>query len=137
MTAITEVDAQKFIALLSERLRDVEQIQPPEWAAFAKTGAHKERPPTQENWWWVRSASLLRTIALNPQLGLSKFRKRYGGRKNRGHKPEHKVRASGAVIRKALQQLEAAGFVTTEKGKGRKLTSKGQSFLSSVAKDVK
>ena len=137
MVAITEVGAQKFITALSERLKAVEQIQPPEWARYAKTGAHRERPPQQENWWWTRSAALLRTIALHPYSGVSKFRKQYGGRKNRGHKPEHKVKASGAVIRKVLQQLEAAGFVATEKGKGRIITPKGQSLLSAVAKEAK
>jgi ribosomal protein S19E (S16A) len=35
-----------------------------------------------------------------------------------------------------LQQLEAAGFVSKDK-KGRKITSKGQKFIDSVAAEVK
>ena len=93
----------------------------------------RERHPQQPDWWYIRSASLLRTLALG-NAGVSRLRTRYGGRKNRGHKPEHKFKASGAVIRTALQQLEAAGLVKTEKGKGRLLTPKGASFLSKAAK---
>lgn len=136
MTSVKEVDAQELIERAAKELEKIEEIKPPEWSKFAKTGVHKERPPTQENWWYMRSAALLRRIYLE-KSGVSRLRAVYGGRKSRGHKPEHKYRASGAVIRKVLQQLEAAGFVKTEKGKGRMITPKGQSFLNRIAKDVK
>jgi small subunit ribosomal protein S19e len=137
MVSVTDVDAQEFIVRIAEKLKNMEQVRPPAWAAFAKTGVHKERPPSQKDWWWIRAASLLRKVALNEKIGVSQLRKVYGGRKNRGHKPEHKYRASGAVIRKALQQLEAAGLIVTEKGKGRRITPRGQAFLSGVAKEMK
>ena len=70
-------------------------------------------------------------------MGVPKHRKVNGGRKNRGHKPEHKKRASGSIIREILQQHEKAGFVKTEKGKGRTITPKGQKFLDGIAKAVK
>jgi small subunit ribosomal protein S19e len=57
------------------------------------------------------------------------MRRVYGSRKNRGHKPERKLPASGSVIREILQQLESAGLVKTEKGKGRRITAKGKAFL--------
>lgn len=136
MVSVKEVDAQELIEKVAREMEKVEEIKPPEWSAFVKTGVHKERPPTQDNWWYLRAAAVLRRICLG-NSGVSRLRTAYGGRRSRGHKPEHKYRASGAVIRKVLQQLEAAGFVRTEKGKGRMITPKGQSFLNKAAKEVK
>ena len=137
MTMIKDIDAEELIKRTAEELKKMEGMAPPEWSAYVKTGAHKERPPVQEDWWWIRSASMLRKIYMNQSTGVSKLRKEYGGRKNRGHKPEHKCRASGKIIRTILQQLESAGFVRTDKKKGRTMTAKGISFLNSAAKSAK
>ena len=137
MVSIKDVDTQQLVMKAAEQLEKMPEFKPPEWAGFVKTGVHKQRPPTQDNWWFIRSASILRKIYLNQRVGVSKLRKTYGGRKNRGHKPEHKKRASGNIIRKILQQHEKAGFVRTEKGKGRTITPKGQKFLDGVAKTIK
>lgn len=137
MVSIREVDTQQLVMKAAEQLEKMEEFKPPEWAVFVKTGVHKQRPPSQANWWWIRSASILRKVYLNQRLGVSKLRKVYGGRKNRGHKPEHKKRASGNIIRKILQQHEKAGFVKIEKGKGRSITPKGQKFLDGIAKTIK
>jgi len=136
MQKVSEVKASDLIESAAKKMEKMEEFKPPEWSSIVKTGADRERPPTQDNWWWIRSASILRKVYLNQALGVSKLRKTYGGRKNRGHKPEHKAKASGSVIRKILQQLEAAGFVKTEKGKGRKITPKGSAFVkeATVAK---
>lgn len=137
MVHVRDRETQEVIARAAEKLKSVPEIAPPEWAGVVKTGVHKERPPMQEDWWYIRSASVLRKLYLNESLGISKLRKVYGGRKNRGHKPEHKFRASGNILRKVLQQLEAAGMVKTEKGKGRSITNKGREFLNSAAKGAK
>jgi small subunit ribosomal protein S19e len=136
MVSVKDVPSETLIMRAAEEMEKIEQIKAPEWATYAKTGVHKERVPTQKNWWQIRSAAVLRKIYLGNALGVSKLRKEYGGRKNLGHKPEHKRPGSGSVIRKILQQLEAAGFVKIEKGKGRKLTPKGQSFLNKLVKEL-
>ncbi|MCK4434259.1 40S ribosomal protein S19, partial [Candidatus Bathyarchaeota archaeon] len=43
----------------------------------------------------------------------------------------------GTIIRKALQQLEAAGFVKTFKTSGRKVTKEGRKLLEDQAEEVK
>lgn len=129
MKKLAEIPVKELIDSASKKMEKMEEFKPPSWSGLVKTGVNKERPPQQENWWWIRSASILRKIYLEQTLGVSKLRKSYGGRKNRGHKPEHKFKASGSIIRKMLQQLETAGFVRTEKGKGRKITAKGSAFL--------
>ena len=137
MASIRDADTQELVTKAAEELEKMPEFKPPEWAAFVKTGVHKQRPPTQANWWFIRSASILRKVYLNQRIGVSKLRKVYGGRKNRGHKPEHKKRASGSIIREILQQHEKAGFVKMEKGKGRTITPKGQKFLDQAAKEMK
>jgi len=69
-------------------------------------------------------------------VGVERLRAEYGGRKDYGVKPEHAAKASGAIIRKALQQLEAAGFVETLKTGGRRVTKSGRKLLDELAKEV-
>jgi small subunit ribosomal protein S19e len=136
MISIKHAPADRLIEETAGRLEKMEEMKPPEWAKFAKTGVCKERPPSQKNWWFIRSASILRKLSLNQPLGVSKLRTVYGGRKRRGHKPERKYPASGSVIREILKQLETAGFVKTEKSKGRIITAKGKAFLKEIAETV-
>jgi small subunit ribosomal protein S19e len=137
MASVKEVSPDRLIEKVAEGLQKSENIRPPEWAGFVKTGNHKERPPTQDNWWWIRSASMLRKLYLKQSAGVSRLRTEYGGRKNLGHRPEHKRKASGSVIRKILQQLEAEGMVKTEKGRGRTITPKGMSVIDKAARELK
>ena len=134
MPIAQDVNQQALVAQAAKELEKLKELTPPAWASFVKTGVSRERPPTQPDWWWIRSASVLRRLSEGQPLGVSRLRRAYGGRKNRGHKPEHKFKGSGSVIRTALQQLEAAGLVKAEKGKGRFLTPKGASFLAKAAK---
>ena len=116
------------------------KIEAPKWAAFVKTGVHKERPPPQPDWWYIRAASILRAIYRNAPVGVSRLRSKYGGAKNRGAKPERFRKASGNIIRKMLQQLEKAGYITQKKEgvhKGRILTPAGTSLLTRVATKIK
>jgi small subunit ribosomal protein S19e len=133
---IKEVEADKLIERVSKELEKMEAMKPPQWASFVKTGVSRERPPQQKNWWYLRSASMLRRLYIEGAVGVSRLRKVYGSRKRRGHKPEHKYPASGAVIREIFQQLEKAGLVKTEKRKGRMLTPKGKAFLKELAKSA-
>jgi small subunit ribosomal protein S19e len=136
MVNALEVDPNELIERAAKLLEEGKLVEPPEWSGYVKTGMHKERPPVNRNWWYVRAAAVLRsTYKLGP-IGTSKLRTKYGGRKNRGVKPEHHYRGSGAVIRKALQQLEKSGLVVNqEKGvhKGRNISNKGKSMLDKIA----
>jgi small subunit ribosomal protein S19e len=136
MTTVYDVNAPDLLTRLIDDLKEVAEITPPVWARYVKTGVCKERPPVQDDWWHIRAASLLRRLYINGPVGVERLRRYYGGKKNRGHKPEQFRKASGAVIRTILKQLEEAGFV--EKApEGRKLTPKGVSHLDRLAYEVK
>ncbi len=139
MVAVQEVEARKLIARLKEELKKVEAIKPPAWINFAKSGASRERPPIQPDFWYIRSASILKRIYLNGPIGVERLKTFYGGRKRRGTKPARFKKASGSILRKILQQLEAAGFVEKldKKGvKGRKISTTGRKFLDKIAYEV-
>ncbi|MCD6371087.1 MAG: 30S ribosomal protein S19e [Candidatus Aenigmarchaeota archaeon] len=131
-----DVPADKFVEKLKEELKKIKEIKPQKWSFFVKSGAHKERPPDQSDFWYIRSASILRRLYLNGPVGVERLRTYYGGRKRRGRRPPKFRKASGAIIRKILQQLEAAGLVEKLNKRGRVLTPKGRSFLDRLAKVV-
>ena len=136
MGNIFDVPVNEFIIKLAVELKKVEQIRPPEWSIFCKTGVHKERPPVQTDWWFIRAAAILRSVKVLGPVGTQKLRVKYGGRKNRGYRTEHFYKGSGSVIRKILQQLEKAGFIKQVKKdvhKGRVVTPAGDKFLNVVA----
>jgi len=136
MVSVKDVPAQQLVEKLKEELKKVEQIKPPESIKYSKTGPHRERPPQQKDFWYIRAASLMRRVAIEGNVGVERLRTFYGGKKRRGYKPAISKRASGGILRRLLQQLEEAGFVAKDK-KGRKLTAKGQKLLSSITKEMK
>jgi len=133
-----DVPASLLIDRLAKYLKDnVDAIRPPEWAPFVKTGVHKERPPDDPDWWYIRCASLLRKIYIKGPIGVQRLRSEYGGRKDRGVRPEHTRKGSGAIIRNALKQLEEANLVKTVNGKGRVISSEGRRLLDLLSTEIK
>jgi small subunit ribosomal protein S19e len=139
MTHILAVNPNELVNRAADQLKKESLVEPTEWAKFVKTGHHKDRRPDSQDWWYDRSAAILRTIAKLGPVGTQKLRSKYGGKKNRGHKPNKFYPASGSVIRKILQQLEKSELIRqTEKGvhKGRVLTPKGTSLLDKIAMQI-
>ena len=143
MTTFYDVPADILIPVLADRLEADSKIFRPDWAAFVKTGAHKERPPVQSNWWFLRSAAILRKVARMGPVGVNHLSQEFGGPKNRGSAPHRATAGSRHVIRTSLNQLEDAGFVTKRMNAagtvtlGRVLTPAGQKLLNQVAHDVR
>jgi len=135
MTTLYDIPANKLIELAATKLKSDEQFTPPEWASWVKTGMHKEHPPQDNDWWYIRCAALLRRIAMDGPVGTQRLRSVYGGKTDNSSKPERFVKGSGSIIRKAMQQLESAGFVKTTK-KGREISPQGRSFLDNSAYEL-
>ncbi len=116
---------------LVKEIAKIKEVQAPEWAKFVKTGNHKERPPVNKDWWTVRTASILKKVNKYGPVGTNRLAKFYGGRKNRGVRPDIKVNASRNIIRKSLQQLEKAGLIkqVSKPSAGKILTKKGKELI--------
>jgi small subunit ribosomal protein S19e len=136
MTTVYDIPADQFIRKVAVELKQRPEVKPPAWAAFAKTGVHKEMPPEDPDWWFVRAAAVLRRVYVDGPVGVQRMRSFYGGAKNRGSKPNALRRGSGSVLRKSLQQLEAAGLIVHEKT-GRRVSPAGRAFLDGLAHAMK
>jgi small subunit ribosomal protein S19e len=131
---IYDVPAKYIIEEMAEKLQ--KEIEQPNFAYYVKSGASRERAPERKDWFYVRMGSILyRTYKWNV-IGTEKLRSYYGGRKRRGLKTEHQMKASGKVIRTAVQKLEEAGYLEKAKPKGRQLTKKGLKELNNISKIV-
>lgn len=134
------VDRSALITKIAEELKNDSNIKPPIWAVFVKTGVHKERPPVKKDWWYTRTAAVLLSVHKLGPIGVSKLRTKYGGKKNRGVRPEHTFVGSGNIIRKVLQQLEKSKLIKqTEIGvhKGRVITKEGMAVVNKCIKQMK
>jgi small subunit ribosomal protein S19e len=132
MTTAFDIPPDALIKRLGEELKKKPEMTPPAWAPFVKTGVHKELPPEDPDWWYIRSGAVLRRIYRDGPVGVQRLRSVYGGSKNRGAKPNKFRKGSGAILRKVLQQLEAAGLVEKSKT-GRSISPAGRAFVDDIA----
>lgn len=130
-----DVPASRLIEALTEEIKGVSEITPPEWSKYVKTGSHAERPPQEPDWWQTRAASLMRKLYVHGPLGLGEFERAYGGTKALAYFPKHHRDAGGSINRKILRQLEQAELVS-KTPKGRALTSKGVAMLDKLSKKI-
>jgi small subunit ribosomal protein S19e len=142
LTNVKDVNPHTLINLVAKDLKENKGVKMPEFAVFVKTGSHRERAPDNPDWWFMRMASILRKVYITGNVDVNSLRNYYGGRKNKGVRPEKFRKAGGKIIRVCLQDLEKLGFVKiSDNKKGRILTSKGQKYLdklaSSLLKDLK
>lgn len=137
---VYDMNAQEYNLKLAEALKNVPEFKKPEWIDYVKSGSSRERPINDPGFWHKRAASILRQIYKNKTKGVNRLRTKYGGRKNRGVKPERFRRGGGKIIRTILQQSDKAGFTeiskkirgVKESSSGRKMTDKGKKFLEAV-----
>lgn len=136
MTTVYDVPAKDFIDEVAKRLEKIESISLPEANIYSKTSVARENSPEPDNWWYIRCASILRKIYMSKTIGTQQIRSAYGGKRNLGSKPHKAKTGGGSISRRAIQQLESAGYIKKIKGKGRSITSEGRKFLDNTAHDV-
>lgn len=138
MVTFYDVPPDALIEALSERLED--RLDRPDWMTYAKTSPAKEFPPEQDNFWYVRGASILRKVAMEGPIGVSRLSTEYGDRAEGTarfrSRPSRRVDASRKIIRTLLQQLQDADLILLEEGAGRRVTPDGERLLNEVAAEV-
>ncbi|MAX46243.1 MAG: 30S ribosomal protein S19e [Euryarchaeota archaeon] len=150
MTTFYDVPADLLNSAVADKLSGMEVISRPQWADYVKTGIHRERPPTQTNWWEMRCAALLRKVGREGPIGVNSLAQAYGGKKDNGSNPHTPAMGSRHIIRTALQQLSDAGLITMKETKtvqsvdgdqklysGRVITGAGHKLLDEVAHSVR
>lgn len=133
MASIYDVKGSDLVKAAAQRLK--EKMKKPAYIDFVKSGPSKERVPADPDFWYVRSASVLRQVYLNGPVGVSRLRTRYGSRKEHVVHRRHHFKSGGSVIRDALQALEKLNYVKNTK-EGRIITPAGKSFMDRIAKEL-
>ena len=131
------VQPEKIIEILANKLKEYPEISPPEGSEFWKTAFFKELAPIDsENFWYIRCASILRKVKKFGPVGVNKLRKFYGGKNRKGKGVHHSAKASGKIIRVALQQLGEANLLKMKEREGRVLSTEGTSLIERTAYEI-
>ena len=136
MTHPNDVPPSLLLPQLATELKNRQAVQPPEWATFVKTGVHKQRAPVATDWWYLRSASVLRKIYVKGHIGVTRLSSEYGGKRDRGSAPYHARTGSRAILREIVHQLEKSGLVQRHKTQGRRVSAEGEKLLASISKGI-
>ncbi|HLB68515.1 MAG TPA: 40S ribosomal protein S19, partial [Thermoplasmata archaeon] len=68
-----DAPAGPLIERLANHLKQDDKLAPPEWAPFARTGVHTEKAPDRPDWWYTRTAAILRKIYILGPIGTSRL----------------------------------------------------------------
>ena len=134
---VKDVAAPRFIKAFAKHMKRQGKFEVPKWADVVKTGPSKDLPPYDEDWLYIRTASIARQIYNRGGSGVGSFRAIYGSQKRRGTLTNKSMLSGGKIIRYCMQQLEEMGIVEVDEDKGgRRLTPEGQREMDTVAVQV-
>ena len=67
---VRDVAPAVFIEAYALHLKNSDRFEIPKWTDLVKTGVHKELGPTDDDWYFVRAASIARKVYLKPGVGV-------------------------------------------------------------------
>jgi small subunit ribosomal protein S19e len=135
---VKDVPADEFIKACADYLKRQPKFDVPKFHDIVKTGVHKELAPYDEDWFYIRAASVARKVYLRSGTGVGALKKWYGGSNSahRGTKKAHFSKAGGAIIRKAMAELAKLDLMDHAADGGRVITSKGRAELDRIAGNI-
>merc|ERR1712097_97748 len=135
---VKDVPADEFIKACADYLKRQPKFDVPKYHDIVKTAVHKELAPYDEDWFYIRSASIARKVYLRKGTGVGALKKWYGGSngQHRGTRKAHFTTASGAIIRKAMHELEKLEMMEHSSDGGRVITSKGRAEMDRIAGNI-
>jgi len=135
---VKDVPADEFIKACAEYLKRQPKFDVPKYHDIVKTGTMKELAPYDEDWFYIRTASIARKVYLRKGTGVGALKKWYGGSNgtHRGTRKAHFSTASGAIIRKACFELEKLEMMDKAGDGGREITSKGRAEMDRIAGNI-
>eukprot|EP00026_Physarum_polycephalum_P015192 Phypoly_transcript_15818.p1 GENE.Phypoly_transcript_15818~~Phypoly_transcript_15818.p1 ORF type:complete len:124 (+),score=16.58 Phypoly_transcript_15818:263-634(+) len=105
--SVKDVPPADFINAYAKYLKKSGNVELPKWVDIVKTGIHRELPPSNPDWFYIRTAAIARKIYLNTgdQRGTRTYKKVFGGKMRRGSHPPITVTCSESVLRATIKQL--------------------------------
>merc|ERR1712212_1024613 len=134
--SVKDVNPADFVKALAAFLKKSGKMKVPDWVDLVKTAKYKELAPYEDDWFYIRAASVARHLYIRAPCGVGGFTKVYGGRKNRGTAPSHYCRSNAGIIRRVLQSLEGIKMVENHQDGGRKLSANGRRDLDRIASQL-
>merc|ERR1711976_15296 len=134
--SVKDVNQHEFVKALAAFLKKSSKLKVPDWTDLVKSANFKELAPYEEDWFYIRSASMARHLYIRSPCGVGAFTKICGGRKNNGTAPSHFAYSSSSVARKCMQALEGVKLVEKDSNGGRRLTSQGRRDLHRIASQL-
>ena len=93
MASVKDVDQQKFVTGFADFLKKSGKMPVPDWADLIKLARFNEQGPLDQDWYFVRAASVARHLYIRSPAGVGSFTKIYGARKSNGCAPSHFTRS--------------------------------------------
>jgi len=134
--SVKDVDQHEFVKALGAFLKKSGKMRTPEWTDIVKTGVYKELAPYDDDWYYIRGASMARHLYIRSPCGVGAFTTVYGGSRSRGTAPSHFCKASLSVCRRILQALETMKMVEKDPNGGRRLTGQGRRDMDRIASQI-
>ena len=135
--SVKDVDQGEFVKALAAFLKKSGKVRVPDWCDLMKTGVHKELAPYDDDWFFIRGASMARHLYIRAPVGVGAFCRMYGGIKNNGTAPSHFSKSSNSVARRILQALETLKMVEKDTNGGRRLTASGRRDMDRIASQLR
>src|SRR5438093_13066296 len=98
MTTAFDVPSLPLLQRVAENLRSEGKVSEPDWAPFARTGVHTEKAPVQKDWWFLRTAAVLRKVYVLGPIGTSRLAAEFGGARDGGSAPYHPRKGSRNIV---------------------------------------
>merc|ERR1712094_29078 len=95
---VKDVPADEFIKACADYLKRQPKFDVPKFHDIVKTGVHKELAPYDEDWFYIRAASVARKVYLRSGTGVGALKKWYGG-SNSAHPVPRRLTSPRLVVR--------------------------------------
>lgn len=135
MEQVYRVKATPLIEAIKETLKAKTDITLPENSDLIKTSHGKEFSPEDPNWFFVRMASIVRTVMCKGSVSLKTLGRKHSCRKNGGVRPSRHARASSFVNESAVEQLVKIGWFNFQSKKDI-LTAPAKEILGEIIEKI-
>lgn len=133
---IYQVRPERFNMALKAYLKSSNKVVLPQDYDIMKTGEGRELAPDDDDWYYLRVASIVRQIAKKGVVTPGFLAERYGSRKNRGCKPSKYVPGYREIGESVLENLRGMGWID-EKDSADMLTEQGKTVVREIIEKVR
>ncbi len=135
MEQVYRVKATPLIEAIKETLKTKNEIELPINWDLIKTSHGKEFSPEDPNWFYVRMASIVRTVMCKGTVSLKTLARKHSCRKNSGVRPSRYAKASDFVNESAVEQLIKIGWFNFKSEKDI-LTAPAKEVLGEIIEKI-